>query len=310
MERRAGSVVRRLREAQARNGLEERLVWILGSPRSGSTWLLYLLGEDKRVVPINEPLIGWYLGPLLSDLPGFETSTLDSHNFTLRQAQRDKRNQFFSEPFRDVWLPSLRSMMLRRFAAQVSHSGSGRRPLVLVKEPNGSQSADLLLDALPRSRLLFLLRDGRDVVDSELAANLKGSWATQDFPGAEGIAGDDRLAFVAQSARKWLWRTEVVERAYEAHRGPRLTLRYEALRRDPETVLPELFEWLGIPVSPEVLRERVRKHAFEQIPEQTRGPQSFYRSASPGSWRQNLTLQEQDVVQEILGPKLQDLGYD
>ena len=37
--------------------------------------------------------------------------------------------------------------------------------------------ADLLLDLFPRSRFVFLLRDGRDVVDSWLAAYRPGSWA-------------------------------------------------------------------------------------------------------------------------------------
>ena len=37
---------------------------------------------------------------------------------------------------------------------------------IIVKEPNGSEAADLILGALPHAGVLFLLRDGRDVVDS------------------------------------------------------------------------------------------------------------------------------------------------
>src|SRR3712207_8163602 len=36
--------------------IEPKIVWVLGSPRSGSTWLLRLLGDHGAVVPVNEPL--------------------------------------------------------------------------------------------------------------------------------------------------------------------------------------------------------------------------------------------------------------
>lgn len=65
---------------------------------------------------MNEPLIGWYLGPFLTDLPGFEAATLDSRSFTLRQAQEGKRGQFFATEFTDVWQPALARMIRKRYA--------------------------------------------------------------------------------------------------------------------------------------------------------------------------------------------------
>src|SRR5207248_8350579 len=126
----------------------------------------------------------------------------------------DRGEQFFSERYADVWLPNLARMMRERFHAYAQRYPTDApvsRRQVMIKEPNGSQSADVIMRALPRARLLFLLRDGRDVVDSELAANLQGSWVSRDFPGLRGIADSDRLSFVAQSAQKWRWRTEVVQ---------------------------------------------------------------------------------------------------
>jgi hypothetical protein len=216
--------------------IEERLIWVFGSPRSGSTWLLRILGDHDGVVPVNEPMLGWYLGPFLSDLPGFGTAELDSYNFTLRQVQDEKRSQFFAGEFEDVWRPALGRMICERFAAHTLRyppkGGAPERALVLIKEPNGSQSADIIMSALPRARFLFLLRDGRDVVDSDLAAHQAGAWVTKEFPGAQGISEDDRHAFVVQSARKWLWRTEVTQRAYDAHPGPKLVMRYEEILAD------------------------------------------------------------------------------
>jgi hypothetical protein len=295
-----------------RPSFDKRVVWLLGSPRSGSTWLLYLLADHERVVPINEPNIGTLLGPFMSDLPGMTTDGLDLDTFTLRRAHAGKSPHFFADEFADVWLPGLGRLLRERFAAHVDRRppAAGKRgALVVVKEPNGSQSADVLMRAMPASRLLFLLRDGRDVVDSELAANLKGSWVAGQFEGAAGV-DDDRVAFVKQSAMKWLWRTQVVQDAFAAHPGPKLLVRYKDLRGDPLPQLRSIFDWLGLEITDGRLAELEAKHAFEAVPEEQRGDKSFHRSASPGGWRENLRPEEVAAVEAAIGPKLRELGYE
>lgn len=309
----AGRLRRKASGVRADADFESRLVWILGSPRSGSTWLLQLLGEHEAVVPINEPLIGWYLGPFLSDLPGWSTGSLDSGNFTMTRVQRDKPDQFFAREFTDVWQPALGKLMRERFLAHALRYPAGvpqSRALVVIKEPNGSQSADVIMAALPRSRFLFLLRDGRDVVDSELAANRTGSWVSKEFRGAGGIGQAERYDFVTQSAHKWLWRTQVVQDAYGAHPGPKAMLRYEDLRHDPITHLRSLLDWLELDIGESQLATMIEQHAFERIPDAARGSEAFFRAASPGLWRENLSADEQAAVNEIIGAKLRELGYE
>lgn len=292
---------------------ESRVVWLFGSPRSGSTWLLGLLGEHEAVVPINEPLIGWYLGPFLSDLPGVNPLEMDVETFTLRRLQGGKSAQFFAEEFKDVWLPGLARLMLDRFRAHVVKypaEAPPSRSLVMLKEPNGSQSADVIMRALPRSRFLFLLRDGRDVVDSELAASQRGSWVTEEGAGFTGISDPERLDFVVQSAHKWLWRTQIVQEAFRKHGGPKHIIRYEDLLRDPISHVRTIFDWLGLPISPRRLSELVERHAFERLPNNARGRSKFYRAATPGLWRENMTLEEQAALERILGSKLRELGYE
>lgn len=292
---------------------EPRLVWLLGSPRSGSTWLLRLLGEHDAVVPYNEPLIGWFLGPFTSDLPGMHACELDCSTFTMRRAQGDGRFQFFNQEFADVWRPDLRRMLNDRLLAHALRYPANERlsrSVMVIKEPNGSQSADVIMSALPRSRFLFLLRDGRDVVDSELASNLKGSWVSRMFAGSTGIDSDERRKFVEQSAYKWLWRTEVVQEAYAAHTGPKHLVRYEDLRRDPERQLRTIYDWLGIDIDDDTLAATIGRHAFEGMPEEDRGESQFSRAATPGYWRESLGEEEQAVVEAVIGPKLRELGYE
>jgi hypothetical protein len=304
---------RKARAHRARRGFESRLIWLFGSPRSGSSWLLQLLASHPAVVQVNEPLIGGYLGPILSESTDVSASDLDMSNFTLLRAERDKPESFFSREFSDVWAPALGKLMVERFLAQTLRYPSEvppSRTIVAIKEPNGSQSADVLMSALPRARLLFLLRDGRDVVDSELAANLEGAWLSTAIPGVRGIAAAERVEFVRRSAYKWLWRTEVVQDAYHAHAGPKYLIRYEQLRQDPTMQMKSLFEWAGLKVDDAQLATWIERRSFERIPAEARGPHGFFRAARPGMWRESLTAEEQAVVEAIIGPKVRELGYD
>jgi hypothetical protein len=292
-------------------GFESRLVWMFGSPRSGSTWLLRLLAEHPAVVPVDEPLIGNYLGPFMCDLPGVKPEDLDLGNFTLTRMRREAGPQFFSDEARDVW-PQLLGRFIkgRIWAEALKDPTAPARGTFVIKEPNGSQAADMIMASLPRSSLLFLLRDGRDVVDSDLAANLEGSWASEQFSGFRGIPEEDRLDFVTRSAYKWLWRTEVVQSAFAAHPGPKHLIRYEDLRREPASATRVLFDWLRLPLDDAELSALVERHSFDRIPAQQRGPQAFFRAANPGQWSQSLTPEEQSAMTRVIGSKLRELGYD
>lgn len=282
--------------------MQRRLVWIFGSPRSGSTWLLRILGEHDRVVPINEPQIGLHLAPFLSDWPGWQPA-IDDEAATFNRLAGGAQAYFFAKQHESVWLPELRRLICRRLAVY-----SRPRSLVVLKEPNGSQAADIIMRALPRSRLLFLLRDGRDVVDSELAASLRGSWLDRNFVGFRGIEESERAEFVIQAAHKWVWRTRVVEEAYDAHDGPKLLVRYENLRSNPRDEVRRILRWLGLAAVEGQLSTALEKHDFRRTLE--RGQTEFVRSASPGSWRKNLTDDEKESIQTIMLPKLRQLAYE
>jgi hypothetical protein len=44
------------------------------------------------------------------------------------------------------------------------------------------------------------------------------------------------------------------------------------------------------------------------VPERAKGPTRFRRSAKPGAWKENLTVEERRVAEEIMGEKLAELA--
>jgi hypothetical protein len=291
--------------------IESRLIWMFGSPRSGSTWVRRMLEQHALIVGMNEPLIGVHLSPFLSDEPGYRAEDLGLRTFTFRRVLEGDRDKFFAAKYADVWLPGLRRMLNDRLLAHLEREAgeaAAGEALLLIKEPNGSQSADVIMRAQPTARLLFLLRDGRDVVDSELASFLVGGWQESSFDHMRGVQEPERLDFVIRSAYHWLWRTEVVEAAFAEHRGPKHMVRYEDLLREPEQYLRELFEWLELPLDALDVAKVVDEFDFERLP--YRGYDQQNRFGRPGVWRENLRPGEAEAVQEILLAKVRELGYE
>lgn len=292
--------------------LERKLVWIFGSPRSGSTWLLQLLAEQQRVIPIREPLIGVHLAPFAPNLIGMRATHFSPRQVLFNTLRGDTPNYFFSHRYEDVWRPLTRRLILGRLRVEVeteARRGHVSDPIVAIQEPNGSQAADLILSLLPRSRLLFLLRDGRDVVDSEVDALQRGSWVEQ-MAGDLGDPTRDRLTLIRHQAHTWLFRTETVQRAYERHRSEdRLLLRYEDLLADTVGSLRAVSRWLSLAAGERELQQLVARHSFEALPPDSKGSGKFTRAASPGLWRENMTADEQAAMHEVMEEKLSELGY-
>ena len=276
---------------------ERRLVWILGSPRSGSTWLMNVLSYGGAT-KINEPAIGAHLGVMVDSFLPIEPYGRPV-TYSLDQFRSDD-DYFFSAKWEQVWRPALRGLILRRFQAQL-----GEHRYAIVKEPYGSQAAELLMSILPHARLIFLLRDGRDVIDSILDATAPDSWLMRLL---EGFRAMNRETSIRSQAYGWLWRTQAVQHAFEAHRDElKMLVRYEDLRPDPTPILIRLAKWLGL--HEERIVQVAQATAVERLRRDEVGQGKFIRTATPGQWRKNLSTQEQAMVHDIIGEKLLELGY-
>jgi hypothetical protein len=312
--------------------LQPRLVWIFGSPRSGSTWLLQLLchplvPDDEAptgvrrldapgagrppAIPINEPYAQQHLVPTVSvDLGG----TGGEAHATLQEFRHATPSYFLSDRYADAWRPALRRLVLARLAAQadaVARECGGRGGAVVIKEPNGSIGADFVMSLLPRSRMIFLLRDGRDVVDSMVDAQMPGGWLASPVAERAEDLRRDRLSLVRRESHLWLERTRAVKRAFDAHPEKlRCLVRYEDARRDTEGELRRLDELLALRRSPAERADALRWNDFDRFPAEAKGAGKPLRAASPGLWRENLSDDEQAAMAEIMGPQLAELGYD
>ena len=159
---------------------ESRLVWIFGSPRTGSTWLLRLLtfpleltterpsgsimprkaSMQPIAVPVNEPYLPSHLTPI-----GNRFAEPGAPSFLLKATRPDDPNYFFADAFAGCWRPEVRRLILVRLHAQAELAA---REHSLARPLRRGQGAE----RLPRRRR-------RDVDPVALADDLPASRRTR-----------------------------------------------------------------------------------------------------------------------------------
>lgn len=287
---------------------ESRIVWLLGTPRSGSTWLMNLLARHSSIRQINEPLIGMHLAVRTRVLLGDVVEEVRGAPLRVVDVLKENDGYFFTERYRDHWEPKLRELVLARLAAQFDDMGGDvATDFLVVKEPNGSDAIDLLRRLTPRSRVLLLVRDGRDVVDSMLDGIQPEGWASSLGP-LDGSL-EARREFIDAFAHLWVQRINLaMGAANRAEPDAFHLLRYRDLRANTLDELTEIYRWMGLDPPPDI-DTHVAELDFDRIPADKRGPRRFHRAATPGLWREHLTDDEQRHLNEVMGPTLSALGY-
>jgi hypothetical protein len=269
-----------------------RIVWIFGTGRSGSTWLRSMLGELPGFRVWEEPLVGRLFGEF----------------YEAEKERAGDRNFIMSEAARGVWSSSIRRFVLD--GARYAQPGIGSGDHLVIKEPNGSIGAPLLSEALPESRLIFLIRDPRDVVASVLDGARAGGWlyewAGDSAWKRQALADEKPDEFVEQRARVYLRNAGAARRAFESHAGPKALVRYEDLVEDTAAVMEGLVSELSLPVGEKESGRAVAKHAWENVPLGGTGTGKFYRKGRAGSWREDLTPGQVRLVERATEPLLRD----
>jgi hypothetical protein len=269
------------REAgQAEEGVRpENIVWIFGSGRTGSTWLSYMMGSLPGHSRWNEPLVGYLFG----------------HLYYERGEHRQEKKYFIlAKDYRETWLSAARDLVLHQAAARFPERVE--KGYVVIKEPHGSVGAPLLMEVLPESRMIFLVRDPRDVVASALHVTFvrKGG---RNWSSRVENAKERPEEFVKNRAGTYCRDIRHTKQAFDAHEGRKVLIRYEDLRVDTLSALRRIYSALEIPVEERELARVVDKYAWENIPEEKKGEGTVRRKATPGGWRDDLTPEQAKIVE-------------
>jgi len=213
--------------SRARSPLHGRMIFNVGSRRSGTFWLQRIVTAhpDVSAVGSETHLFSHGIAPLAERF----------HHAALGSAQVGTT---FIE--RDVLLDSLREFCDTVFAPMLE---PGRERLA-ERTPLHALHTGLIRDIYPDGRIVHIIRDGRDVVRSLLTQQ----WGPRN---------------VAEAAQEWRSAIEAA-RAGANDSGRYLEVRYEDLHADPAARISGLYHWLGLPVDDAILERALAEAGVER----------------------------------------------
>jgi hypothetical protein len=292
--------------------------FILGHARSGTT-LLVRLARLHPEVHCNYQAHFFTRRPLLKSL----VDSPEAEEWLRRRSNRWNQGRDLSP----LVLRAAADFVMEREAAR-----EGKR-IVGDKSPSSTIHGGAVRDmhaVYPDARLIYIVRDGRDVLISERFRNFVEE---SKFLSAEDrrIVADLRRdpnaftdgtrsifteAFIRRVARGWAVDLSEIQsegrRLYGKHY---LDLRYEDLLADPMKQLQRLWKFLGVKKAPQGLERKVRAEMGSNPDEewQERRNQdiaAFLPKGQAGNWQRLFTDKDKALFREIAGQALIEWGYE
>jgi hypothetical protein len=272
--------------------LDLKKVFIVGCPRSGSTWLSSLLGAHPEIAVHQHTKIFTYLNVLRhwwlikEDFANSGCGTFE------RSDQMVKKKQILSEE--DLF--ELCRTFANKLFGGTAKTGSGITTVV-DKTPENVHLASFILKTFPDAYFLHIVRDPRSVFSSLRAAGL--SWAKYDFP----TRADDGAKF---------WKSEVEAGQKIQDLTPNYKqVSYEALMTNGPTELAEVFSFLNLPFRAEFCRQAIESCQIEKLQKQFNNemPKGFFRQGKHEAWKQELSSLDIRIIEYIATDLMKALGY-
>jgi hypothetical protein len=283
--------------------------FIVGSPRSGTTLLRFMLDSHPDLAIPPET---WFV-PAVKQLEGEGDALRERFFQTVATFPTDApvwrdfgiSGAAFHEALREIRpfsAPDGLRLFYRMYAARFE------KPRWGDKTPGYSHHLPLVQDLLPEARFIHIVRDGRDA-----AVSLRERWFS---PGRE----------IEVQARHWRDNVTTARTGGAACRHF-LEVRFEDLLQDPETVLRQICAFVELDFHPAMLRypervpERLEEHRARYktdgtllVSREERLRQQSHTRLAPdlekiGVWKRELSEQEARRFEEIAGDLLAAYGY-
>jgi hypothetical protein len=196
--------------------------------------------------------------------------------------------------------------------AWASHPSVTPERYLIVKEPGGAVGAPLLMAALPESRMVLHVRDPRDYAASVLDATRKGGWMQEgmdEWARRDLDSERDVQRYLRALSRQYIRQMGNGKKAFDDYEERKIVVKkYDDLRADTLAMMRALCATLELPVDEKRLTEVVEKHSWEDIPQRERGEGKFYRKATSGGWREDLTPEQARMVEDITAPLIEEFS--
>ncbi len=288
--------------------------FIISAPRSGSTWLTTALNGHPEIFGTEHRLFGRFCEVWQNN----DGSTAPRITFD-KYAEAFGMHYFYQFMNRDY--STFVEDFKKSFVNFLCHFARGRtgKNMIVDKITPYPGTARYVVDEIhrmfPESKIILLVRDGRDVLTSGTF-----DWLLKDAEGTDRydfyfnpIPGM-RLErfFDAKVIKKWAanW-CETID-VFDAQ-GPDVRIAYEEMKQDMPAALTGIFEALGVATSAEIAQQCAAASTFERMsgrPPGQEDPTAKTRKGIVGDWKNFFTLADGELFDALAGDQMQKMGYE
>lgn len=313
---------------------DRRVILLLGSPRSGTTWMASILNSDPRVVyghevlsRLRDPRLDEILERIkVGGVIGREDRELLIREWSL--AHHDtRRPPFFAKVFQKSpaswmlisWLAAQRSARARDWFRALFSPTAGSDFEFLIKEVDWALHARALVDAL-KPEFLVIIRHPCAVVASQIRGQrlglLQGSkraeWLEHYGPvcarigfSRQAVLGLEPCEFLAL---QWLV-TNTLYREIAAEYGRSQIIKYEDLCDHPQRVARASYDFLGweMRTQTEAFIRRSTQLDDTSLAAKLQFHHSYFRiyrnpAKSAGAWETTLDDRQKEQILAVVAP--------
>jgi hypothetical protein len=275
-----------------------RPVFVVGHPRSGTTWTYDLLASHPAVAGVFESAL--FLRDHIGVLADRFAPIIKGISTQWDPAVREDFTRHRWGPAqlidRDTAVASFRDVTTSWLANAVS----GEHELLVEKTPGHDYSLPLLAELFPAARVVLVVRNGLDV-----AASTKAEQKGFDprWPGGRYAS----IRWARRAGKQWGSWVTFTERVAREIPLPVHEIRYETLHAQPHDAVTGLYEFCGLEWDDELVADVVARNDIASIP--GRGEGRFFRAGRVGDGRRQLTRLEQAVFEGAAADALVANGY-
>jgi hypothetical protein len=272
------------------------LFFVVGSPRSGTTWVQRALNAHPEISCSGE-------GHFFAELAPRLEKALDGYSRNIRR--RSKLSLGDEKAFTP--LDESDDLLCLAVLLILSRNARPGSRWIGEKTPDNILVLERLSRMFPAARFIHVCRDPRDVCVSAWFNNLRFNRAGT----LEKWPSFDRYAPV--HARAWSNRLIAARHFAASHPQNYHEVQYETLIADFGAAFSSLLEFLGAPATIEIVARCREAGSFEEAAGRAVGvedPGSHFRRGEAGTWQAYFNAALARRYADIAGREMQLLGYD
>jgi len=272
----------------------ENILFIVGSPRSGTTWVQKILGSHPSIVTTQESeIFTTFVNPVMRRYrtqlknPSGRGGTGLPCYWTELEFRNLMRNIFYS--------------MIKQVP---EYNG---RKLFVEKTPSHALVIDIIHEILPKAKYIHIIRDPRNVASSMIAASK--SWGKNWAPNN-----------IIQAGIMWRKHTRSAVRSLrKVPKNCQISIKYETLCKDVLSTANQLFSFCEVEIAEKelgIIIKNANSFSIKKFGEFGKAhgcnvddPKDFIRFPKKGEWRDDIGILRGFLLSLLLRKEMNEFGY-